>query len=340
MVSSDLPRRLNSNAISAVIGSQNQVLDPKLLLDFFYWSSSQIGTPPNIDSFSNLAVRLCNCGLFPLANGLLERMIKAHPSPSSVLDSIIDCFKQCDNSNPAVFDVLIDTYKKMGLLKSAAEFVLLMKGGSFKPGLRCCNALLKDLLKANQMDLFWKINEFMIEERILQDVYTFTILIGAYFKAGDAWKAKKVFREMESMGCVPNAVTYNTLIDGLCRSGAIDDAFELKREMAEKGLVADVFTYGALINGLCKDRRSKEAKLLLSEMPGLGLNPGVIAYSTLIDGFMREGNVDEAFRIRDEMVASGIRPNILVYNNLVRGVCKMGKMDKAQELLKEMHSKG
>ncbi|KAH7661732.1 Pentatricopeptide repeat-containing protein [Dioscorea alata] len=115
---------------------------------------------------------------------------------------------------------------------------------------------------------------------------------------------------MESVGCVPNAVTYNTLFFELFCSGAIDDAFELKREMEKKGLVAGGFNFGELINGLCNARRSKVAKLLLNEMPGLGLKFGVIAYSTLIDGFMREGNVDEAFKIRDGMVASGIHLDI------------------------------
>lgn len=59
----------------------------------------------------------------------------------------------------------------------------------------------------------------------------------------DAGKAWEVFREMVSMGFVPNDVKYNTPIGELCRSGDIEDALELKRDMEKKGLIVDRCIY-------------------------------------------------------------------------------------------------
>uniref|UniRef100_A0A6I9QJK0 Pentatricopeptide repeat-containing protein At5g61990, mitochondrial n=1 Tax=Elaeis guineensis var. tenera TaxID=51953 RepID=A0A6I9QJK0_ELAGV len=91
MAASGIPRRLTPTAVFDVL-RRSKVLDPKRLLDFFYWSGSQMAAPQNLNSFSTLAVTLCNSGHFPLANGLLERMIKTNSPVSSILYSVIDSF--------------------------------------------------------------------------------------------------------------------------------------------------------------------------------------------------------------------------------------------------------
>lgn len=53
-----------------------------------------------------------------------------------------------------MFLVLVDVYKKVDMLKPAADVVLLVKGRNFAPSLRSCNALSRDLVKANMMELF------------------------------------------------------------------------------------------------------------------------------------------------------------------------------------------
>ncbi|KAK1303856.1 Pentatricopeptide repeat-containing protein [Acorus calamus] len=305
IASSDVPTKLNPDAVLSVISSRTDdevTPNPKRLLDFFYWSRTHMGgVPQKLDSYSILAVRLCDSGLFAPANGLLEQMIKTHfPSSraGSLLDSISRCYAEVGGSDPVVFDVLINTFKKMGLLAEAAGVVLSMKGSGLSPSLRCCNAMLKDLLRTNSMGLFWEVSEFISGSGLGPDVYTYTTLIGAHCKGGDLDSAKRVFFEMGSKGCKPNEVTYNTLIAGLCKVGMVDEAVEMKREMAQEGLEVDGYTY-----------------------------------SSLIEGFMRGGDVEGAFRVRDEMVASGVRPNEFTYNNLIRGVCKMRMVEKAHQLL-------
>uniref|UniRef100_A0A0E0Q6Y4 Uncharacterized protein n=1 Tax=Oryza rufipogon TaxID=4529 RepID=A0A0E0Q6Y4_ORYRU len=339
--SSDLPSRLSPAAISSLVrrrpSPSSPRLHPKLLLDFFYWSSPQLApSAPAPDAFAHLAMSLCAGSLFNLANGLLIKMIRAYPSPPVVLASIHRALSDSGHRSPAVLDVLVDTYKKSGRVQDAAEVVLMMRDLGLAPSIRCCNALLKDLLRADAMALLWKVREFMVGAGISPDVYTYSTLIEAYCKVREFDTAKKVLVEMRERGCGLNTVTYNVLIAGLCRSGAVEEAFGFKKDMEDYGLVPDGFTYGALINGLCKSRRSNEAKALLDEMSCAELKPNVVVYANLIDGFMREGNADEAFKMIKEMVAAGVQPNKITYDNLVRGLCKMGQMDRASLLLKQM----
>ncbi|KAF2922377.1 hypothetical protein DAI22_07g108733 [Oryza sativa Japonica Group] len=242
--SSDLPSRLSPAAISSLVrrrpSPSSPRLHPKLLLDFFYWSSPQLApSAPAPDAFAHLAMSLCAGSLFNLANGLLIKMIRAYPSPPVVLASIHRALSDSGHRSPAVLDVLVDTYKKSGRVQDAAEVVLMMRDRGMAPSIRCCNALLKDLLRADAMALLWKVREFMVGAGISPDVYTYSTLIEAYCKVREFDTAKKVLVEMRERGCGLNTVTYNVLIAGLCRSGAVEEAFGFKKDMEDYGLVPD-----------------------------------------------------------------------------------------------------
>ncbi|GMQ09545.1 hypothetical protein CsSME_00052877 [Camellia sinensis var. sinensis] len=322
--SSYLPQKLNPDVIRSVL-HQNMAGDPKRLLGFFNWSSHQMGTPQNLNSFSILAIVLCNSNQFAYANWVLERMIEICCPVSAVLDSIVSCCREFNSSQSVhvVFDVLINAYKKKGMLHEAASLFLAAKNCEFLPSLVCCNSLLKDLLKCNRMELFWSVYYAMLEAKINPDVYTLTSLISAHCKVGNVREGQRVLLEMEEKGCSPNLVTYNVTIGGLCKAGLVDEALELKKSMTEKGLAPDGYTYSILIDGFCKQKRSREAKFILGEMSNVGLNSDHVVYTALIDGFMKEGDVEEAFRIKDEIVARGKKLNIITCNVIINGLCKV-----------------
>ncbi|KAH7867442.1 hypothetical protein Vadar_033464 [Vaccinium darrowii] len=335
--SSHVAQTLNPDVIRSVL-HQYKSIDSKRLLSFFNWSTSQMGTPQNLSSFSILAIVLCNSNQFAHAHVVLEKMIETRSPDPLVVDSIFSCYRDCEVSarNQEVLNILINVYKRRGKLDEAASVLVAAKNGKFLPSLVCLNTLLKDLLKCGKMDLFWRVFDAMVEARIKLDAYSYANLIRAHCKVGNVEEGKRVFLEMEEKGCSPNLFTYNVIIAGLCKAGLVDEALELKKSMIEKGLAPDGYTYSTLIDGFCKQKRSKEAKSLLEEMPNAGLNADQFAYTALMDGFMKEGDMEEAFRIKDEMVSSGIKLNRKTYNVIVNGLCMVGQTEKAKDLLSEM----
>ncbi|XP_031254189.1 pentatricopeptide repeat-containing protein At5g61990, mitochondrial-like [Pistacia vera] len=334
-----IPNKLNPDVVRSVI-LQNEVGDLKRLLDFFYWSKSQTGIPHFLDSFSILAIRLCNSNLFGPANGVLNNMIKTRESCSSIFNSIICCYRNSRGSNPIVFDILIDSYRKMGMLVEAVDTFLGVKSGHILPSLRCCNTLLSDLLKGNMIQLFWKVYNGMLVAKMDFDLYTYTNLANALCKVGDLNGAKKVLTQMDEKGCSPSLFIYNVLIEGTCHVGDFDGAFQLKNSMVEKGLVPDAYTYNVIIHGLCKGKKLKDAKLVMEEMTEMGLKPHYSMYSALIDGLMREGSIDEVFRLKDEVISSGMELNLAADNAIIHGFCKYGEIGKAVEIVHEMTRMG
>lgn len=106
-------------------------------------------------------------------------------------NSIFNWFRNFKGSNPIVFNILIDTYKKMGMLVEASNVFFEARNSEILPSLWCCNALLKDLLKKNMMELFWKVYNVMFDAKIGFDVYTCTSLVGALCKVGDVMGGQK-----------------------------------------------------------------------------------------------------------------------------------------------------
>lgn len=54
----------------------------------------------------------------------MEQMIRTHFASSGVeaiIKSLVNSFQSCSGLNAATFDVLIDTYKVMGMLDEAAD---------------------------------------------------------------------------------------------------------------------------------------------------------------------------------------------------------------------------
>lgn len=244
--SSILPREpLNPDVVQSVLLRNQLNTHPKRLLDFFHWSNYQMGSPQNLNSFSILALVLINSNLFSLANGLLSRMMETQIPVSTMLSSLLECCKECDRlkSRSVVFELLIDAYRKRGMLNEAFSVFLGAKDGFFLPNLLCCNSLLKDLLRGNRMELFWMVYEGMAESKLDLDVYSYTTVINAYFKVGSVREAKRILGEMEYKGYNPNLVTYNVVIKGLCRSGDLDEALRVKKSMAENGFIPDQYTY-------------------------------------------------------------------------------------------------
>ncbi|KAH7543164.1 hypothetical protein FEM48_Zijuj02G0154100 [Ziziphus jujuba var. spinosa] len=230
------------------------------------------------------------------------------------MGSIGRCYREFDGSNSLFFETLIDSYRKMGLLVEAIDVFLGLKDFEFVPTLLFCNLLLRDLLKTNRMELFWKVFDRMSEMEMNFDVYTYSNLISAHLKTGNVDEAQRFLLEMGEKNCHPNVVTYNLVINGLCRARRVDEAVEIKRSMIEEGLVPDNYTYATLVNGYCMEKRLTDAELVFSEMIDAGMKPDVVAYSSLIDGLIKQGNLDEAFRIKNKMMNHGIEIGLIVHN--------------------------
>lgn len=112
-------------------------------------------------------------------------------------------------------------------------------------------------------------------------INNFITLLG---QAGRLAELFKLFEEMGSRKCTPNAVTYNTIIKALFKNKARESETQSWFEqMKTNGVARSSFTYSILTNEFCKTKRVDKALLLLEEMDEKGYPPCPAAYCSLIN---------------------------------------------------------
>ncbi|KAF3445273.1 hypothetical protein FNV43_RR14968 [Rhamnella rubrinervis] len=331
---SDLLQELKPEVVYQVIyevnGYDRIVRDPKLLLDFFLWSEEKVGALWDFDVLSLIAVGLCNSKFYGDALDIIDRMIRISKYPYAVLGCIGSAYLGVVSSNPVVFEMLVDSYRKMGLLAEAVTVFLTIKNAEFVPTSSFCNTLLRDLLKTDKMELFWKVFDRISDMKLTFDVYTYSYVINAYAKAGNVDEVKKVLLEMEEKGFPPNVDTYNMVIHGLCGAGHVDEAVEIK------GMKPDGVSYNSLIDGFIKQGNVEEALKMKSKMVSHFIEMDLNVQNTLLNGVCKAGMMENAREIVTEMINTDANPDSRTYNLLIEGYYRKHDMVRAFQMLDEM----
>lgn len=139
------------------------------------------------------------------------------------------------DSNPAVLNVPIYTFKKMGLLKEAPEVILSMKG---------CSLGAAELVVSEFAAWICSSKCLILCVSGVWDLICIVSLVWLLLTL--EWEMLVLPREclwrLGEKGLCSNVVMFSQLITGLCWVGSCGDAFDLGKEMASKVLVADSFT--------------------------------------------------------------------------------------------------
>ena len=234
------------------------------------------------------------------------------------------------------------------------------------------NALLLDLLTAEEADLALKLFDEMSSYGLVADSWTFSIVIRCYCenknldeaervlsymlengfhpnfsalavlvnslcKKGKLQRALGVLDIMGKIGYKPTVQTYNGLLKGLCYVGRVEEAFDMLMRMNKEAIIKpDIYSYTAVMDGLCKVGRSDEAVELLNEALDMGLAPDVVTFNTLFNGFCVEGRPSEGIKILKLMKERNCRPDYISYSTFLHGLLKWRKTKTALRIYDEM----
>lgn len=162
-------------------------------------------------------------------------------------------------------------------------------------------------------------------------------------------EARKIFNEMEKVGCFPSVLTFNALIDGLCKAGNLEEARLLLYKMEigrnpslflrlSQGTdrVLDGASLQAMVERLCDSGLILKAYKLLMQLADNGFLPNITTYNILINGFSKAGNINGAFKLLKELQLKGNSPDSVTYGTLIDGLFRVDKDDEAFGLFEQM----
>ncbi|KAK4358001.1 hypothetical protein RND71_023611 [Anisodus tanguticus] len=189
------------------------------------------------------------------------------------------------------------------------------------------------------MGILEKAYLFMVEMEklgITPDVFTYTILISAFYKANRWQIGDGLWNLMARKGCMPNVATFNVRIQFMVNMGFSWEANKLLQLMKRVGITPDEVTYNLVIKGFFRVENLEMAKRIYSALCGAGFKPNSRIYHTMIHYLSRAGEFDLAYSMCRDVMKKNWFPSSDTIKRLLEGLCKDGteeNMAKARFLI-------
>lgn len=181
------------------------------------------------------------------------------------------------------------------------------------------------------MGILEKAYLFMVEMEklgISPDVFTYTILISAFYKVNRWQIADGLWNLMVRKGCMPNVATFNVRIQFMVNMRFAWEANKLLQLMKRIGITPDEVTYNLVIKGFFLVENLPMAKRIYSAFHGAGFKPNSRIYQTMIHYLCRAGDFDLAYSMCKESMKNNWFPSSDIIKNILEGLCKDGTEEK------------
>lgn len=180
-----------------------------------------------------------------------------------------------------------------------------------------------------------------------QDGVTITAIVSALCSKGHAKKAEGVVwhHKHNIKGIEP--VIYRSLLYGWCAAENVKEARRIVKEMRSIGIMPDLFCFNVLLRCLCKQNLKRnpsgllpEALNVMMEMRSYNVAPNSISYNIVLSCLGRARRVKESCRLLDTMKKSMCALDWVSYYLVVRVLYLSGRFGKGNKLVDEMIESG
>lgn len=230
---------------------------------------------------------------------------------------------------------IIMLYGKAGMVKHSIDTFYNMHLYGCKQTVKSFNAALKVLTQMRDLVAIESfMNQVPVEFGLQIDVFSVNIVIEVFCRLGFAEKAYLAMVEMENTGGImPDVYTYTILISAFYKINRPEIGNGLWNLMVRRGCYPNLATFNARVQFLVNMGRAWQANSLMGLMiQYLRINPDLVTYNLVIKGFCRAGYLEMAKR-----VFSSIReePNLKIYQTMIHYLCKSGEFDLAYTFCKD-----
>ncbi|KAI3797034.1 hypothetical protein L1987_39724 [Smallanthus sonchifolius] len=234
---------------------------------------------------------------------------------------------------------LISLYTKFGALNDAESMFV----STFQSDRVSCNIMLAGYVKFSRLDDARQLFDKMPGKNSV----SYTTMIMGLARDGYWYEVIRVFKEMMSLGLVPNEVTLSSVLSSYAhisreKNGEMLQALVVKSGLEDFNLVVtnlvhlycacscldyarvlfdgmserNVVSWNVMLNGYSKARLLGFARDVFDEMP----ERDVVSWGTIIECVLHVESLKEALMLYKEMVSSGICPNDVMVVDII-SVC-------------------
>lgn len=201
-----------------------------------------------------------------------------------------DAFKLINDN----LDVGLTSFTFSSLLSAAASIGSMSKGQQlhgrilklgFQSDIGVCNALVSMYSRCGDIDDAW----LVFKEIANMNVISWTSMIAALAKHGQARHALELFDEMLCSDCKPNEVTYISVLSACSHVGLVKEGWEHFYSMSrDHNIIPKIEHYACMVDLLGRSGFMKEAVEIIESMP---FDPDDLIWRTLLGSCRIHGNM-------------------------------------------------
>lgn len=160
------------------------------------------------------------------------------------------------------------------------------------------------------------------------NVFSWTIMIGAYAQSGLEREALQLFRSMEPAGVAPNKVTFITVVSACSSLRDLAEGKLIHSCIKASPFISDVRVGNALVHMYDRCGSIEEACLAFGKMP----EHNVITWNALIAAHAKHGQGREALQLYHQMQLENVIPDNVTFVNTLDMFASRGSLRECKWL--------
>nr|GMD27969.1 pentatricopeptide repeat-containing protein At5g27270 [Ipomoea batatas] len=245
------------------------------------------------------------------------------------------------------YTIVLRAYSQAGKIGLAEETFLEMVEAGCEPDEVACGTMLCAYAKFGHHKAMMSFFSAVQQRGIIPPTAVFNFMLSSLQKkalhenviCSLFEEAFKTFKEMKTLGFVPEEATYSLLINVCSKRGNYDESCGLYDEMCSQGIVPSNFTCASLLTVYYKNGDYSKALSLFVEMKKYGVTVDEVIYGLLIRIYGKLGLYQDAQDTFDEIEKLGMLSHEKTYTTMAQVHLNAGNIEKALQIMEVMKSK-
>ncbi|KAI3748805.1 hypothetical protein L6452_12158 [Arctium lappa] len=201
----------------------------------------------------------------------------------------------------------------------------------------CEGSLIDMYAKCRLVDDAWEI----FDGSVCSDTVSWTAMIAGYVQVGFPEKALRLFKDMMTLGHIPDQVAFVTVISACMESGHLDDARHLFDQMPNPNVVAwNVMISGhAREVGLVQEEEEEDAFSMFRRMRSDGIAPDEVCFASILSACANIRSLSKGKQLHCLLVKYNMATSLYAGSSLLDMYSKCGVISDAQEIFSSMPEK-
>jgi pentatricopeptide repeat protein len=143
---------------------------------------------------------------------------------------------------------------------------------------------------------------------------------------------KQIFEDIYALGFEPDIYSYSIIMHAFARHGQADTVRELFETYRASGREPNIYVYAELLFVHATLLDIPAVEKTFKEIQAAGLDPGIVVYGMLTTAYARTLDVEGAMRIFRTFIRAGNKPTTMIIGHLISLFANRGDTDAAVEM--------